>query len=295
MATKCFSPIFGKRIRVTELDLCGNVPAPGSEAAYVATDGFVTLTLTSEIEEGTEIITRKADGSLCVNEKAGDSFKRFTMELEFCGVNPDLFRMMTNADPYEDWAGDTAGITIDEGEIDTRFAFELWTGTTGGGACEGEGAEEGSGYLLLPHVTGGVLGDLEINGENAISFTVTGAFTRGGNQWGQGPYDVVLNGSDADVLPTPLRPSTHLLLMETGVAPPPSDCQAQPMPDYEPPVPPDAWAAETAYTEGDRVVLPTGEWLEAVTGGTSDATEPTAPSEIGGTVVDGDVEWERIF
>src|SRR3546814_20276438 len=71
------------------LDECGNLPASGADDAVVATDGFISLTLTSEIEEGTEIITRKADGSLCVNERPSDSFKRFTLEMEFCGVDPD--------------------------------------------------------------------------------------------------------------------------------------------------------------------------------------------------------------
>src|SRR3546814_8726172 len=65
---------------LTALDECGNLPASGADDAVVATDGFISLTLTSEIEEGTEIITRKADGSLCVNERTSDSFKRFRSE-----------------------------------------------------------------------------------------------------------------------------------------------------------------------------------------------------------------------
>src|SRR3546814_9780692 len=94
--TKCFIPVLGKRIRATALDECGNLPASGDLESVVATDGFISLTLTSEIEEGTEIITRKADGSLCVNERTSDSFKRFTLEMEFCGVDPDLLSLTTN-------------------------------------------------------------------------------------------------------------------------------------------------------------------------------------------------------
>lgn len=55
-----------------------------------------------------------------------------------------------------------------------------------------------------------------------------------------------------------------------------------------------AWEASTAYEVGDFVLLSTGETLRATAAGTSDATEPTAPLEVGGTVVDGDVTWERI-
>lgn len=195
MTTKCFTPLLGKRIRVTTLDECGNVPAQGTANAVLATDGFITVSLSSEVEEGAEIITKKADGSLCVNEKFANSFKRFTVEMEFCGVNPSLLSMVSNAEPYADYALDIAGITVPEGVIDKQFAFELWTGLAGG-VCV-PGAETAGGYLLLPFVQGGVLGDLEIGGEDAINFSLTGAYTKGGNAWDVGPYDVVATGGAA--------------------------------------------------------------------------------------------------
>lgn len=220
--TKCFIPVLGKRIRATALDECGNLPASGDLTSVVATDGFISLTLTSEIEEGTEIITRKADGSLCVNERTSDSFKRFTLEMEFCGVDPDLASLTTNAEPYQDYDDENAGITVAEGTIDKKFALELWTGLSGR-ACE-PGDEEASGYLLLPFINAGVLGDIEVTGEDAITFSMTGAFTRGGNAWGVGPYAVLMDTGVPSVLPTALDPLDHLLLVETGVAPPPSAC-----------------------------------------------------------------------
>lgn len=220
--TKCFIPVLGKRIRATALDECGNLPASGATDAVVATDGFISLTLTSEIEEGTEIITRKADGSLCVNERTSDSFKRFTLEMEFCGVDPDLLSLTTNAEPYQDYDLENAGITVAEGTIDKKFSLELWTGLSGR-ACE-PGDEEASGYMLLPFVNAGVLGDVEVTGEDAITFSMTGAFTRGGNAWGVGPYNVLMDAAVPSPLPTALDPLDHLLLVETGVAPPPSAC-----------------------------------------------------------------------
>lgn len=266
MATRCFTPIYGKRIRATRLDECGNVPAPNTECAYVATDGFISVTLSAEVEEGNEIITRKASGALCVNERSADSFKRFTMEMEFCGVNPDLMGITSNADPYENWAGDTAGFVVPEGDIDSRFALELWTGLSGQ-ACE-PGAEEASGYLLLPFVQGGVLGDLEINGENAISFTLTGAFTKGGNAWGTGPYAVMDNAGVASGLPSALDPLDHLLLVETGIAPPPSACECRPMPEVAPGVPAPALDSidptSGAEAGGDTVTLTGSGFSEGV-------------------------------
>lgn len=53
------------------------------------------------------------------------------------------------------------------------------------------------------------------------------------------------------------------------------------------------WAATTAYSLGDRVV-PTssnGFYYECTTAGTSAGTEPTWPTTIGNTVVDGTVTW----
>lgn len=213
MATHCYVPVLGRRIRATTLTEAGEV---GTDAMALATDGFISVNLSAEIESGTEILVRNASGAICVNEKRADSFKRFTVEIEFCGVNPSLLTMLTNAEPYEDAEGDVAGFTVPEGEIDKYFSLELWTGLTGSAA---------SGYMLLPFVTAGVLGDITVDGENAVTFSMTGAATRGGNGWGVGPYDVV--GSDsasAGPLPSAIDSFDHLLMIDTAVAPPPSAC-----------------------------------------------------------------------
>lgn len=230
--TRCIIPILGKRIRATVLDDCGNFNDPGTEDSYVATDGFISITLSAEVEDGSEIITRKADGSLCVNERTDDSFKRFTFEAMFCGVNPDLLSIVSNAEPYQDYESVNAGITVAEGTLTKRFAFELWTGLSGQ-ACD-PGVEEASGYVLLPFLSAGVLDGFEVTGEDSIDFAVTGAFTRGGNNWGVGPYDVLQDTSASppvdSPLPTALDSLDHLLLIETGLAPPPSACDFQAMP-----------------------------------------------------------------
>jgi hypothetical protein len=183
--------MLGKRLRATELDICGAVVA---SSKYVSTDGFITVNLSSEVEDGAEIIVKKANGQLCVNEKQSDSFKRFTVEVEFCGVNPSLLSIVSNAKPYLDYAGDIAGFTVGEGQIDKRYALELWTGLSGVACLPGQ-VDEASGYMLLPFVQAGVLGDITIDGENTVTFSVTGSYTKGGNQWGVGPYNVLRNNS----------------------------------------------------------------------------------------------------
>ena len=222
MATKCIIPLLGKRLRVTELDSCGAV---FTGAQYIATDGFVSITLSAEVEEGNEIIVRKASGALCVNEKMANSFKRFTVEVEFCGVNPSMLALTTNAEEYAD-DDDIIGFTVPEGEIKKWFALELWTGLSGVACAPGE-TEEPSGYILLPFVSAGILGDIEVNGEDAITFSMTGASTKGGNSWGTGPYNVY--GTPAAKLPTAVDPYDHLLMIETSVAPPPDACNPAPV------------------------------------------------------------------
>lgn len=228
--TRRFSPILGKRIRVTTLDKCGAPPEAGTADSFVSTDGFISVDLSASTEDGTEIITKKADGSICVNERLAPSFKGFTMEIEFCGVDPALLSVVTNAEIYENADAIAAGIVVPEGTIDKRFAFELWTGLSGQ-ACE-EGVEEASGYMLLPYLQAGVLGNLTVNGENSISFTLTGAYTKGGNGWGVGPYNVIENSTGtAGPLPTALHPLDHFLLVETGIAPPPVGDGLEDMPE----------------------------------------------------------------
>lgn len=224
MATNAFTPIRGKRIRVTELDECGRILP---SARSMVTDGFVTVTLSPQVEDGTEITVRNANGAICVNERGNPSFTGFEVEIEFCEVNPSTVAMITNAREYENYGGDVAGFAVPEGEISGRFAFELWTGVAGV-ACGDEG-DEASGYLLLPLVANGTIGDLEIGGEDAITFSLSNSMTKGGNAWGVGPFDVLLDGTGeagvASPLPEPLDPNDHLLMVETFVAPPVSSVE----------------------------------------------------------------------
>lgn len=53
-----------------------------------------------------------------------------------------------------------------------------------------------------------------------------------------------------------------------------------------------AWAATTDYAYGDLVTV-AGGTLRATEDGTSGAVAPTAPATVGGTVIDGTVEWTR--
>lgn len=214
----CYVPILGKRIRVTQMNDDGT-----TGLSYIATDGFISVTLSAQIEAGVEILQRNAAGVLCVNEKLASNFKRFNVDIEFCGVNPALASYVANGNPYADYAGDTAGMTISEGIIDGAFALEIWTGV--GGAVNDEHA---NGYFLLPFVHRGNLEDMKIDGSNAVTFGLKGGYTLGGNAWGVGPYNVVSSNDSpsgtAVKLPTALDPFDHFLMIDTAIAPPAAAC-----------------------------------------------------------------------
>lgn len=270
MTTHCFIPILGKRLRITKLDSCGNPPAAGAADSVVVTDGFITLSLSSEVEDGAEIITKKADGSLCVNQKLNNSFKRFTIQIDFCGVNPSLLALVSNAIAYADYNSDIAGFKVGEGSLVDRFALELWTGVSGS-ACL-PGAAFSGGYIILPFVAGGVLGDITVDGENAVTFSLTGAYTVGGNLWGVGPYNVVNNAASApSPLPTALDPLDHLLLMDTSLTPPDSSCDPVLMPPYITSVTPATGAAA-----GGTAVVITGSGFTTATSVTFGGTAGTS-------------------
>lgn len=230
MSTHCFTPILGKRIRITRLDSCGRFPAAATADSFIVTDGFITVSISTEVEDGTEIIQKNAAGALCVNERFSNTFKRLNLEIEMCGVNPGVLSLTTNAKLYEDYAGDNAGFTMAEGPIEKWFGFELWTGLSGL-PCSDDTTEVPSGYMVLPFVAAGTINNLEIGGENAINVSMTGAYTKGSNNWGVGLFDTVYNESSAAAkLPTALDPLDHFLLMDTGLAFPPASCELQPIP-----------------------------------------------------------------
>lgn len=190
MATHTYAPLFGRRIRVTQLDGSGSPTGLN----YFVTDGFVSVSLTAETEDGAEIILRNANNDLCINEKLANTFKRLNASVRFCGVNPTLLSWMSNAETYADYAGDDAGFVLNEGLIQGQFALELFTGLAGSLSDESAG-----GYALLPFLTKGTLADLTFDGENAVDFTVQNMLSASGNAWGAGPYNVVRTAGGAEV------------------------------------------------------------------------------------------------
>lgn len=216
----------GKRIRVTRLNECGEVPESGDACSFVVSKGFVTVTLSPQNEEGSEFLLLNANGELCVNDQAEHNFKRNQLEIELCDVDPELISLITRVVLETDASGDTVGFRSSEGLIEEQFAFELWSGVGESDCANGQEY----GYFLLPFVAGGIFGDLTI--ENGVATTtISNAFTKTGGLYGVGPYDVVEDeyGSPAP-LAVAIQPGEHHLQRLTTVAPPAATEGCQPMP-----------------------------------------------------------------
>jgi hypothetical protein len=218
---KSFPLVRGRTMRVTAVDQCC-APAYGPDA-MVVTDGFVSVALTANITEAEEIVVTNANGKTCVRDPGCSEFQGYGVEITFCEVSPCLFSIVTGQPAYVDAAGNIIGFRMNSGVsvCASGFALEVWMGVPGV-ACAGDAGAFG--YLLLPCLTGGVIGDFTI--ENAaVTFTVTGAATKDGNGWGVGPYNVVGDGvspagGSAGPLPSPLEADDHLLAIFTTVPPP---------------------------------------------------------------------------
>jgi len=229
MATTCPSFLRGNVMRVTRLNNCGQ-PVYG-ECNQVVSDGFVTISLSAEVEEGEEITVTKANGQLCISDKACDQLRWYTAEIEFCQVDPTLIQMMNPTwELILDNQGDIIGYDA-KGDLtcDTGFALEVWLDTYGAtDACTGQEAQGAWGYMLFPWMVGGAPGDLEITND-AISFNFTGR-TKMGSRWGKGPYPVQLGENNVPgPLLTPITPTTQYRLFVTTIRPPEPECGCQPV------------------------------------------------------------------
>lgn len=210
----------GKMVRVTKLDGCG-APVLGPDSV-VTSKGIITIGLTANTFEGTTLTQEVMDGSRCINDVPVPRFEDFTVAITMCGVDPNLVNLMT-ANPlvYNDAATPEAygiDITSDAPVDNSGFAIEIWTGTPSD-ACSEDGDVQ-FGYALLPFVKGGVIGDQSFE-NGVINFSVNGAKTKDGSQWGVGPYDVEIDATGADSpLLQPIGTKTHQRIIPTFLPPP---------------------------------------------------------------------------
>lgn len=224
-STKRMKVLRGKRIRVTRLDECGTPEDSYDSCGFIVSKGFVTVNLTAEVEEGQDYTQVNADGDLCISEKGEHNFLRWTGSLELCDVDPELVGLMAKVALEYDEDGNVVGYRSMRGRSDVNFAFELWSGISDD-SCP----DKNYGYFLLPWVTSGTLGDIEI-GNDVATFTVENWFTRAAGNWNVGPYDVVPdNLGEPTKLAVPVQEDEHHIQRLTTIKPPEITTSCQPLP-----------------------------------------------------------------
>ena len=271
MANKCFNLLRGWTIRVTRLDGCGRID--DGPCASLATDGFISVGITSNITESDAISVTNARGKVCASSPAESELESHGVTVTFCEVNPELYAMMTGNDVETDANGDVVGFRSSAGKSLTNsgVALEMWSQVPGVACSDAEGAEGSWGYLLLPYLSGGVLGDFTLE-NNAVTFTIQNMTTKSGGGWGVGPYNVVPDvGGNAAPLNNPMGNDDHLLIRWTTIAPPEPSCDciaSGPAPTTATAGTPGTWGPVGAYAEDDLAALqastvtasPTSAW-----------------------------------
>jgi hypothetical protein len=216
MSTVCYSSIKGLAMRATRLNSAGEWETGAT--ASVVSKGFVTISLSANIEEGEEFLVKNAQGQLCINEKDQSRLKYMNLEIEFCEVNPVLFELMTGVRVLGNWDGDNVGFSMAEELQAAPHALEVWTKVTGG-TSGGQYV-----YWLLPRVVNGIAGDFTVE-NGPMTFTLS-ANTQDNAAWGKGPYDVV--AQDAQLTPGVLQENVlageHVYHRLTELPPPTAVC-----------------------------------------------------------------------
>jgi hypothetical protein len=186
--------------------------------------------MNANVEDGEDVEYKAANGRVCGFKRGCPSFKGYDIELNFFSVSPELIEIATGNPVVYGFDGKPIGYDDCSIRCNSGFALELWAEVLGEDVCDAEGSGDGSWiYFLMPWVTNGMLGDLEV-GSEAASLTLNGA-TRAGGGWGRGPYDVLAQdkaGTPGQLL-TPLGSTCHRRTMVTTVRPPEPTCDYTPV------------------------------------------------------------------
>lgn len=219
----------GRVGRVTRLDGCGR-PVVG-EYNHAVTEGIITANFTANSSETDEISVVNMNGKRCVYEPSLPELSGYSVEIQFCSVEQEIFEIITGQTLVFDASGAVVGIEVDTKiRLDDKgFALEMFLGSGSTDSCADPNAVGEYGYVLLPRLQGGVLGDFTVE-NGAVNFTITGAATRDGNAWGRGPYAVERTaGGQPGALFQSVSPTAALRMMVTTVAPPEPTDGARPL------------------------------------------------------------------
>jgi len=133
-------------MRITEADVCGVPVAATAANSRVTTRAFVSATFTPELETGSEITQKRADGTICVTDKAPDQLKRLSAEIVACGLPFPMLQITLSLNAFVDGSGNIIGGALPSRaqqanvEANTTLQLEVWQFNKDPAACAGGGA-----------------------------------------------------------------------------------------------------------------------------------------------------------
>lgn len=225
-----FAVVKGYALRVTKVDSCG-LPIEGN-ANRLVTDGFIKANLDPDMKAANEITKENAAGKECISDRTPAERRWWNVELQLCGVDPDLWSLILGWARVLDHDGKPIGV-IDSKSVDdqTGVMFEIWTGGQGDDDCPPpvddsifSAAASGKQYGYLAFAGNEfVSGAIPVAAE-ASDFTLTGR-TIAPKRWGRSPYNVAAIDSAGTpgrlLVPMYSKDSdNHLQLFRTPVPPP---------------------------------------------------------------------------
>lgn len=270
---RTFGPVSFRVARLTKTDRCGR-PIYSDESRLI-TEGLISVEASAQIDEGSAIEVTNAAGKRCVYRGPKPRHNGYAVTMNFCGVDPFAVNFTTGEPLVRNGAGDVAGFDVDTevSGADVGWALELWTDTGEGDVCAPLSGET-SGYLCLPFLSGGVVGDFTVEND-ALNFSVSNAASKKGHQWGTGPYLVDVDADGAPVALAPIPPSVALRVLEVGLSAPGESNGAIPLDDPAAPeatgatagipgafVPAGAFRPETVEDLDGVTATPASAWTE---------------------------------
>lgn len=145
----CPKSIRGIAIRFTMVDICGKpVDTAVMYNSQVATESFVSLSLSPDIESGETFRKKLANGKICINDNEDcDRMVGMTVELMLCELPPHIMEMLLGSTMLQNGEGDIVGSVLADTNFDSAgetgcnrgVVLEIWSENSDKSICDTDG------------------------------------------------------------------------------------------------------------------------------------------------------------
>lgn len=183
MSNPCGGSVQLCALRVAKLDATG-APEPGASNLYV-TDSMISMSIEPEVSDGEDIELKNGCGSIIVDYRSPDAYRRLNVELSLAVPDPELVYLLTQNGSLLTSGGGTSG--YDYPELFAAFP-EIGVSIEGWSKHIVDGVVDGTNPYwrwVLPRVKNWRLGSRELE-DGASETTLTG-HGYGNALWGDGP------------------------------------------------------------------------------------------------------------